>query len=258
MPIRDPRLRVERDGRVARIFLDRPPLNVLAIPAIEQLPEAVDRLISEPEPDIIVLTGSGEKGFSAGVDIADHTPNRVEEMLTGFHRIFRSLSAADRISVAAVRGVCLGGGFELATSCDFVICEENARLGLPEIEVGCFPPVAVAAFSERVGAQRTAEWVLTGRPIPVAEAEAAGLVSRVAPAGKLNETVEEFLVPLLSKSSAVLRVTVAALRKGRAEAFAAALERAEKAYLYKLLRTEDIQEGIAAFTEKRKPSWKHR
>ena len=252
------RVRLQRTGRIARILLDRPPLNVLDIPAILQLREALSTVLAENEPDLIILAGAGDRGFSAGVDIKDHTPERVERMLSGFHAVFRALASCDRISIAAVRGVCLGGGFELAACCDFVICEESARLGLPEIDVGCFPPVAAAAFSDLVGAKRAAEWILTGRPVTPREAHAAGLVTRLVPDGDLDWSVDELAGTLLAKSSAVLRTTVRALRGARSPTFSAALERAERLYVDELLKTEDIHEGIASFIEKRKPSWKHR
>ncbi len=253
------RVQIARDGRVVRVTLDRPPLNVLDIPTIQELDAGVRSLVSDSAgPDVLVIQGAGERGFSAGVDIRDHTPDRVEQMLRSFHGVFRALAAADRISIAAVHGVCLGGGFELAVSCDLMVCEETARLGLPEIEVGCFPPVAVAAFPERVGPARALDWVTTGRAIPVAEAAAAGLVARVAPAGGLAAAVDTLVASLLAKSSSVLRVTARALKEPRRARFEAALAAAERAYLSDLLATRDLQEGVAAFVEKRSPVWTHR
>ena len=254
----DSRIQIDRDGRLARITINRPPLNVIDIPTIVALGDAITTLAAEPEPDVIVIRGAGTRGFSAGVDIKDHTLDRVESMLTGFHAIFRALAAWDRVSIAAVSGLCLGGGFELATACDFLLCEEDARLGVPEIEVGCFPPVAVAAFPEQIGPKRAADWILTGRPVSVREAETAGLVSRVASKGGLDALVNDVTASLLAKSSSVLRVTVRALRADRTERFKSALDSAEQFYLNDLLRTADLQEGVASFMEKRKPDWTHR
>ena len=134
-------IQVSRDGPVARIVFNRPPLNILHIPALQELNAAFDALPVPPHLRFLVFTGS-EHTFSTGVDVRDHTPDRVAEMLGSFHRVFRKLWSADWITIAAVRGHCLGGGMELATFCDFVVATHTARFGQPEIKLGCFPPVA--------------------------------------------------------------------------------------------------------------------
>jgi cyclohexa-1,5-dienecarbonyl-CoA hydratase len=251
-------VKVDRQGRLARVTLDRPPLNVLDIPSIRALNEALVELSRSDGPDVIVLSGEGPKGFSAGVDVKDHTPDKIAPMLDAFHGCFRLLASSDRVTIAAVHGLCLGGGFELAIACDILICEEGTRLQVPEINLGCFPPVAVAALPERVGPQRAAEWILTGRQIPLEEAVAAGLVNRVVPRDGLPTAVMELTEALLGKSSAVLRITTRALKNGRSARYLEALGRAERAYHEELAATADMHEGIASYMEKRQPVWTHR
>ncbi len=124
-------LRIEH--RTAWITLDRPPLNILDIPMMESLDAALERAL--PKSDFVIFQGAGVKAFCAGADVTDHTPKRVEKMLSAFHGFFRRLAAADCLTIAAVHGYCLGGGMELATFCDFVLATESAQFGQPEISL---------------------------------------------------------------------------------------------------------------------------
>src|SRR6185503_2883461 len=114
-----------------------------------------------------------------------HTEDRIRPMLASFHRVFRTLARMDPVSVAEVFGLCLGGGCELAALCDLAIVAEDAKIGQPEIELACFPPVAAAAFGGLVGARRAADLILTGRVIDGREAERIGLMTRAVPAASL-------------------------------------------------------------------------
>ena len=129
------------EGRTAWITLDRPPLNVLDISMMQELNTALGNVL--PQCDFVVFQGNGPKAFSAGAEVGDHLPERVREMLTAFHGVFRRLARADCVTIAAVHGHCLGGGMELATFCDFVLAEESAKFGQPEIKLACFPPIAM-------------------------------------------------------------------------------------------------------------------
>ncbi|MGH9865102.1 MAG: enoyl-CoA hydratase/isomerase family protein, partial [Candidatus Acidiferrales bacterium] len=134
-------VRVRTEGRIARIMLDRPPLNVMNIAMMREISAVIEEL--GPEMDFLVFQGAGEKGFSAGAEVADHTPEHVTDMLHAFHGIFREIGNGRFITIATVHGYCLGGGCELATFCDFVVATESAKFGQPEIKLGCFPPVAM-------------------------------------------------------------------------------------------------------------------
>ena len=130
-----PRIQLERAGAVARLTLNRPPVNVLDLAALGELNAALDSLPAPPAVRFLVFAGAGEKAFSAGVEVGDHTPDRVAGMLGAFHGVFRKLWRSDWITIAAVDGHCLGGGMELATICDFVLATRSARFGQPEIKL---------------------------------------------------------------------------------------------------------------------------
>jgi enoyl-CoA hydratase/carnithine racemase len=139
-----------------------------------------------------------------------------------------------------------------------VLASEDSFFATPEIQVGCYPPVALARFSSLIGYHRAAEVILTGRRFSAREALDMGLISRVLPGDQLDAGVESLLQDLLGKSGAVLRVTVKGLRELSLKGFSAALTRSERLYREELLRTQDVEEGIRAFVEKRKPRWLHR
>jgi len=251
-------VRLHRDGRVATLTIDRPPLNILDIPTIDRLGEAIAELAADPELLVIVLRGAGERAFSAGVAVQDHTPDRVGPMLDSLHGTIRRLWDLDAITLAAVQGHCLGGGMELAMACDLVIATDDARFAQPEIELGCFPPVAAALLPTRIGAGLALDLALTGRTLTAGEAERMGLVTRRVPAGGLDEAVREISERIAAKSAPVVRLTKKAVSAGRDLPFPEALAETERIYKEELLPLEDVEEGAAAFLEKRRPVWRHR
>ena len=196
-------IEVERDAAVARLWLHRPPLNVLDIPTLEELNAALDSLPAPPHLRFVIFQGRGERGFSAGVDVRDHTPDRVARMLSTFHQVFRKLWTSDWITIAAVHGNCLGGGMELATFCDFVVATHTARFAQPEIKLGCFPPVAAVLLPALVGPRRALELILTGRALTAAEAQAIGLVTQIVGEGELETATIELVKSLAAHSPAV-------------------------------------------------------
>ncbi|HXG49823.1 MAG TPA: enoyl-CoA hydratase/isomerase family protein [candidate division Zixibacteria bacterium] len=242
---------------MAVVSVDRPPLNVLDLETLRELDRALASAAREPSLDVVVLRGAGERAFSAGVDVRDHVKEKVPEMLETVHGVIRRLWSLPQVTLAAVRGLCLGGGCELAMACDLVIASEDSVFATPEIDVGCYPPVALACFSALIGYRRAAEMILTGRRFSAREAHAMGLVSRVYPPAELGSGLEALLTELLEKSSAVLRITLKGLRELSQRDFSAALRRAEEIYRDDLLRTRDVEEGVQAFLEKRKPRWTH-
>jgi cyclohexa-1,5-dienecarbonyl-CoA hydratase len=251
-------INIESRERVLRITMDRPPLNVLDIPLLRQLDAALVQCAQNSDTDVIVLRGAGEKAFSAGVDIRDHTREKVPEMLEVVHGAIRKLLSVPQVTIALVRGVCLGGGLELASSCDFVIASEDSAFATPEIHVGCYPPVALARFPSLIGYHRAAEMILTGRRFSAQEAQAIGLINRVFPGDQLEAGLESLLAELLGKSGAVLRIALKGLRERALGGFSDALKRSEDLYRAELLGTEDVEEGLRAFLEKRKARWRHR
>jgi cyclohexa-1,5-dienecarbonyl-CoA hydratase len=240
---------------VARIAMHHAPLNVIDISLMEELAQTLAEIESRADLSTLVLSGEG-KAFSVGVDVAAHTPDRVEEMLAKFHAVIRALVATKKVTIAAVHGHCLGGGAELAMVCDVVFTTESAQWGFPEIKLGCYPPVACTALAALVGQKRAAELILAGRSISGKEAAEIGLANHAVPEGKLAAAVEECLADLRKLSPATLALTKKAIYAWDSMHFDKGLARAEKIYLEDLMTTADAQEGIRAFIEKREPRWR--
>jgi cyclohexa-1,5-dienecarbonyl-CoA hydratase len=248
------RLGVDFRAAVARITLRHPPLNVIDIPMMEELARILAEIEARTDISVILLSGDG-KAFSAGVDVAAHTPDKVEEMLAKFHAVIRALVASKKVTIASVHGPCLGGGAELAMVCDIVYTTNSAQWGFPEINLGCYPPVACAALAALIGQKRATELILTGRTITGTEAAAIGLASRAVPDSELDRAVEECVDRLLKLSSASLALTKKAIYAWDAMHFDKGLARTEKIYLEELMKTADSNEGIRAFMEKRESKW---
>lgn len=253
----EPSIVLHRDGRAATVTLNRPPLNILDIPTIARLGEVVDELSRDADLQLVVLRGAGERAFSAGVAVQDHTPDKVGAMLDSLHGTIRRLRDLDAITVAAVQGHCLGGGMELAMACDLVIATDDARFGQPEVDLGCFPPVAAALYPSRIGAGRTIDLLVTGRTLACDQAEKMGLVARRVSASALDKVLARFVEEVGGKSVAVTRLIKKAVRAGRNLGFPEALEETERIYKEELGQIEDMAEGVAAFLEKRRPVWRH-
>jgi cyclohexa-1,5-dienecarbonyl-CoA hydratase len=251
-------VRVEKRERVMLLTLDRPPLNVLDLSLLRELDGILTTCAQASTVDVVVLRGAGQRAFSAGVDIRDHTRDKVPEMLDIVHGAIHKLLALPQVTVALIQGVCLGGGCEVASSCDFLLASEESSFATPEIHVGCYPPVALARFPSLIGYHRAAEMILTGRRYSAQEALAMGFINRVFPPDQLESGLESVLEELLSKSGAVLRITLKGLRQLSLKTFADALKKSEELYCQELLRTEDVEEGVQAFLAKRNPQWTHR
>jgi cyclohexa-1,5-dienecarbonyl-CoA hydratase len=249
---------LERTGRTATLTLNRPPLHILDLATLARLNELIGRLAVDPDLQVVVLRGAGERAFSAGVSVQDHTPDKVREMLDGLHGAIRGLRDLPAVAVAAVQGHCLGGGMELALGCDLVLATDDARFGQPEIELGCYPPAAAALYPRLLGTARTLELLLSGRTLSCEEAERLGLVTWRVEAGGLDLGIARVLADLTAKSAAVTRLTKRAVSAGRDLPFDAAIEETEQIYLQDLCSTADMEEGLTAFLEKRKPVWQHR
>jgi cyclohexa-1,5-dienecarbonyl-CoA hydratase len=248
-------LNVRFKSRVALLEFNHPPLNVIDIDMMGRLVEALTDAESRPAISIIVMRGLGT-GFSVGVDVAAHVPDNVALMLEKFHALIRAVVASKKVTIAAVHGHCLGGAAELAMVCDLVFTTESATWGFPEIRLGCFPPVAATALAALVGQKRAAELVLTGKSIAGGEAAAIRLANRAVAEEELEAVVDETIARLSGLSPATLALTKKAIYAWDSMHFDKGLARAEKIYLEELMKNEDMQEGIAAFLEKRDPRWK--
>ena len=239
---------------LARITFNHPPLNVIDLPMTLELQQALAEIGLRTDISTILFEGDA-RAFSAGVDIQAHLPEQIYEMLINFHAVIRAIVASRNVTIAAVRGTCLGGGVELASVCDMVYTARDASWGFPEIKLGCYPPTAAVILAMLVGQKRASELILTGHQISGDEAATIGLANRSVRAEELEVVVQETLDELGALSPIALAHAKKAIYAWDAIHFDKGLARAEKIYLDELVSTADAREGIIAFLEKRAPKW---
>jgi cyclohexa-1,5-dienecarbonyl-CoA hydratase len=243
------------DEGVGRLTLQRPPLNVLNIAMLREMESALEAAAQDSTLRALVLRAEG-KMFSAGVDVADHTADKVGEMIPLFDRACQMLADFPAPTLAVVRGHALGGGCELALCCDLIAAAEGANFGQPEIKLATVAPIAALRLPSLIGYRRAAEMLFTGETVNAMEAARLGLINRAVPADELDYTVEQYLGKLRGLSAPALRLCKRALHLG-ANGWAN-LPAVERLYLDELMATEDAHEGVASFIEKRSPNWRHK
>src|SRR5947207_7844069 len=155
--------------RVASIVLNRPPLNIITLEMLDELNSAWSE-VEDLKAQVAIISGAGERAFSAGVDVADHAPDKIETMLEKFHHVILRIRKSDCVSIAAIHGHTLGGGAELAMMCDLILAADNTQIGQPEISLGCYPPVAVAYLPGAIGFHKATEMLLLGESVSAAGA----------------------------------------------------------------------------------------
>jgi cyclohexa-1,5-dienecarbonyl-CoA hydratase len=246
---------IDAQDAVARIALTHPTLNVIDFQMMDELLAVLHQLEQHKEVSVVIISG-GDRAFSAGVDVAVHTPELVQTMLQKFHGVILALVKFSKITIAEVHGACLGGGAELAMVCDMCFTTPDAKWGFPEITLGCYPPVACTALAALVGQKRAADLVFTGRTFSGKEAAAWGLANEAHPEDELQQAIQRTVDHLLKLSPAALAVAKKAFYAWDSMHLDKGLARAEKIYLEELMQTEDVKEGVAAWMEKRKPLWR--
>lgn len=246
-------------GRVAEIVLDRPAaMNALNTAMAVRLAQVCAALGPDRGVCAIVLTATGERAFCVGADLKERNAMTDADLLAQrpvFRAAFGGLLGLPQPVIAAVHGYALGGGCELALSCDLIVADESAVFGLPETTVGLVPGGGGTQLAlRRLGAGRAADLVLTGRQVNAAEAERIGLADRLVPAGAAAHDALEIAGGIACNSSVAVMAAKRALRQGWGIGLAAALEVEDAAWRTAAL-SEDRREGIAAFTQKRAPVW---
>ena len=181
-------LKFEKSDAVARITLDRPKFNMMNIEMMDELNGLFETLIQDDDLKCIVLYAEG-KHFCTGVEVADHKPDKVDDMMAVFNRIFELTEQIEVPIIAAVQGYCLGGGMELAIACDVIVAAKGAQFGQPEIKVGFFPPYAAMRLPQLVGPARAIEICTTGKFYSAEEARQMGMVAYVAENGLDRKSV---------------------------------------------------------------------
>ena len=250
-------LKFEKSDAVARITLNRPKFNMMNIEMMDELNGLFETLMQDDDLKCIVLYAEG-KHFCTGVEVADHKPDKVDDMMAVFNRIFELTEQIEVPIIAAVQGYCLGGGMELAIACDVIVAAKGAQFGQPEIKVGFFPPYAAMRLPQLVGPARAIEICTTGKFYSAEEAQLMGLVGYVAEDDRLGETTDKIVKEIQTSSALIIRLNKRAVRQHLGLAFKPALAGVSDLFLNTLMKTEDTQEGIASYEEKRKPVWKNR
>lgn len=248
MSLEEIRLERSADGRLARLKIERPPVNVLRVCDLEALATSLGQAHGA---EILVLSGL-PRAFSAGVDIADHAPeaDAIERMLSAMRQVLGRLVALPAVTVACVSGACLGGGAEVAAACDLVFAADDARIGFPEIRVACFPPGAAVLLPARIGEARASEWILRGGIYSGRDAATAGFATRAFPADALERETGRVIAELLSRSPLALASARDLIRRCRREALARDLSRAEEAYR-RLVGSEELAKAVEGFRKSR-------
>jgi enoyl-CoA hydratase len=250
---------VEKRGKVGLITLNRPhALNALNTLLISELNRALKAFDTDPGIGCIVITGN-EKAFAAGVDIKEmHTKTFVEAYGSDFIAPFDKIGSIRKPIIAAVAGYALGGGCELAMSCDIILAADTAVFGQPEINLGIMPGAGgTQRLTRAVGKAKAMELCLTGRYMKAEEAERSNLVSRVMPADELLEEAMKVADKIANLSQHAVMMIKEAINRGFATTLAEGT-RFERGQFYSLFATEDQKEGMAAFIEKRKPHFKNK
>jgi cyclohexa-1,5-dienecarbonyl-CoA hydratase len=242
---------------VATLTLANPPLNILTRALMAELRDALAELVDERDLRCVVVAAEG-RHFSAGADVGEHLPPQFRELIPEVVRTVEALAAFPLPVIGAVRGRCLGGGFELVQGCDIVVAGEHAQFGQPEISLAVTAPVACVLLPRRTHAGLAAELLYTGAPIDAARALAAGLVQHVVPDDEVEAKAHELAQVIARHSAVALRDTKRTLRVTASHSRHDALRTAGEIYVEDLMRREDPLEGLGAFLEKRTPQWRHR
>jgi cyclohexa-1,5-dienecarbonyl-CoA hydratase len=250
--------RWREDGRLHQLTIDVPKGNVLNSELMRRLEGAIESVLPARSLRLILINAAG-KHFSFGASVEEHRPAQVAQMLTAFHSLIRTIAWSPVPVAALVQGRCLGGAFELALACHFVLASRDAIFACPEIKLGVFPPVLAAIGPLRLGAALTERLLITGGELDAEAAHAAGAVSALLPSGEKldDQALAWFRRELAEKSAASLRWAVRAARQGAgwSAALGDGLEAAERHYLEEVASSADGREGVEAFLAKRAPRW---
>ena len=250
----------EKSEGIATITLNRPEaLNAFSEEVVDEVLQALEDVKADGNVRVVVLTGAGEKAFSAGADIKEmrgFTASKARALSLMGERLCCALENLEKPVIAAINGYALGGGLEVAMSCDLRIASERARMGQTEINIGLIPGWGgTQRLTRLIGRTKAKELVFTGKMIDAKTAEQLGIVNMVFPAEEFREKVRQFAKELAAKAPVALRVAKALINKGADMSLDSAIA-LEREGFGVVGSTEDLQEGVSAFTEKRKPTFK--
>jgi cyclohexa-1,5-dienecarbonyl-CoA hydratase len=243
---------------IARLVLNHPDHNVLTVPMMTEMAEAIEGLSSRPDIKTVVLSSAMPKYFSAGISLEDSKPDRVFQTLDAFNRFFLALREISKPLIVVVNGAAIGAGSELAAFGDIVIATPQAKFSQPEVKLGIFPPFAAVMLPQMIGPKKTYELILTGEALTAEEAHRIGFVNKVVPEAQLDAEVNNILTKIGAFSGPVLEMTKKVIMSTQGMKTEEAMKKSHDIYLNQLQALEDVQEGLRAVLEKRKPVWKNK
>lgn len=250
------------EDRIAIITLDHPPVNAFNSQTMKDLDAALDRTLTDDEAKVIIITGAGPVAFVAGADINEidqiRDAGHARELLHAGHRVFNKIETSQKPVIAAINGICLGGGLEMAMACHIRVAGDRARIGQPEINLGIIPGWGGTQRLPRiVGPSKAAEMILTGDPITAQEAYRLGLVNKVVPMGDVLKEAKGLARKIAGKSAVAIGCAMDAIERGRHLPLAEAME-VEIEQWRTLVDSKDMKEGVQAFLQKRQPQFMDR
>ncbi len=248
------------EDRIAIITIDHAPVNALNNTVLDELTGAVDEIVADPNVKAAIITGAGQMAFVAGADINEFTklttPESAREFIAKGQSTFNKIENSPKPFIAAINGVALGGGMELALACHMRIAGDRVRLGQPEINLGIIPGWGgTQRLTRIVGPAKASELILTGDTFTAQEAYRLNLVNKVVPGGEVLKTAKDLAKKIVSKGAVAIAAAMDAISKARDAELNAGLA-VEAGNVVKLVSTEDAKEGITAFLTKRQPVFK--
>jgi enoyl-CoA hydratase len=246
------------DDRIAVVTVDRPPVNALNRRVEDEIEDVLEQLRTRSEVGAVVVTGGGSKAFMAGGDIkmiAKKNPKEACKMSAAVQGVMSKIECFDKVVIAAINGLALGGGCEVALACDIRVADESAIFGLPEVTMGLIPGGGgTQRLARLVGIGKAKELILTGDPISAKEAKSIGLIERVVQKGKSVPEAKSIAKQVLQRSPIAVSNAKKAINEGINMTFEDGLRR-ETQLFGALFGTQDMKEGVSAFLEKRKPNF---
>lgn len=255
-------VQVAVEDRIAIVTIDHRPVNALDSQTLQELGQLVDAISAEPSVKVVILTGGGSLAFVAGADIKEVSQlasvEAAKEMAALGQSVFLKLQRLDKPVIAAINGVCLGGGLELAMSCHLRVSGDRARFGQPEINLGIIPGWGgTQRLSRLIGKAKATEWILTGDVVMAQEALRLGLVNQVVPQDQVLKVAKDLARKIASKAGVAMTQALRAIEGGCDLSLEAGLAKEADAFR-RVAETDDSKEGVRAFLEKRQPQFKDR
>jgi cyclohexa-1,5-dienecarbonyl-CoA hydratase len=242
---------------IARLTMSHAPHNVMTVPMMKEMAEAIESLTGRGDIKAILLQSS-QPTFCAGISLEDSRPDRVFQTLEAFTRVFQAMVDISKPVVVVVNGPAIGAGSELVGFADVVLATPKAKFAQPEVKLGVFPPFAAVMLPQLIGPKKSYELLLTGEALTAEDALRFGFVNKVVPEAELSQHVESLLERVAEFSGPVLEVTKRVISSSIGRPLKEAMKNSQNLYLNELMNLEDVQEGLRAVIEKRKPIWKNK